>query len=553
MLSDRDVVCVTCGRAISSPTPFTCPWCGSLHTVPHTPTGQLCLPLLKAPRLSLRSLAQNNIPVIETPYLTLGGGLGSFAWADYLRVSGVSAEQITVIGNKSVPYTRFQRLCANSQINDQERIRSDSGARPDNVWGWPGYAVQEIATLLRHGQVREASRIAWQILAEPALADVYTPRAALVFASLEREMKRIGWPQMVRQGEIGGVRQTDDGRFAAAYIPHRPGRPSPAVVVAPYLHLALGYPGIHLAPETQAYRQATGDTQLVVQAYEEHEHIYQQLGERGGLLILRGRGIVASRILQRVDEIRQATGHNIQVVHLLRAPLTEDTVYGSARRQTRYHMQWQPFNWPKAMFGGDLRAMLAEATPAERQTLLANWGGVTTSNRTDWQELVARGEKEGWYRVCFGEVEKIRGNGRGRVVTHICTQNLPEVEPQPARLVADFVLDCTGLNTALRLHPILNDLCEQYQLPLNPSGQLALSHDFELTRLRNGEGRVFMAGVMAFGNGFAPVDSFSGLQYAAQRSVDALTSDHAPGLHRLNGLHSLHQWLRWLRGFAPYG
>lgn len=538
--------CLTCGRAVQ-PHLFTCPWCGSLHPARQSqdnPHG-----FLNSTRLSLRTLAQHNIPVRETTYLALGGGMGSFVWVDYLRVGGVASGQIAVIGQQTTPYTRFRQLCAHSQIDDQERIRSDSGARPDNLWGWPGYGVQEIASLLRQGQIRPAARIAWQILAEPTLADVYTPRAALVFASLEREMKRIGWSRMMRQGTIIGIRQTDDGRFAAAYRRDIPGRPPATMVIAaPYIHLALGYPGIHLAPETQAYRQASGNTRLVVQAYEPHEHIYQQLAQHGGSLILRGRGIVSSRILQKVDEIRRATGHNIRVTHLLRSPLTQGTTYGSARRQARYHTQWQPFNWPKAAFGGDLRVILAQASPQERPHLLATWGGVTTSNRSDWQEVLARGEREGWYQCCFGEVEKISGSGRGRVIVHLCPQ---KDSPSATHLVANFVIDCTGLNTALHLHPVLNDLCEQYQLPLNPSGQLAVTEDFELKRLRNGEGQAFMAGVMSFGNSFAPVDSFTGLQYAAQRSIDALLRENAPGLHRLNGLYSLRQWVRWLRGAAP--
>ena len=542
--------CATCGRTLPSSPSLTCPWCGSL--LPHLPLDRELPDLFNTPHVAINALKQNQIPVIERTYLAIGGGLGSFTWVDYLRVCGVPSEQIAVIGNKTIPYARFQRLCAHSQINDLERIRSDSGARPDNLWGWPGYAVQEITEHVQKGRLRDASRIAWQILAEPVLADVFTPCAGQVFAGLQREMKRIGWHKMLTVGEICGVFQTDDGRYAAAYQREMPGRaPTLAVIVAPYLHIALGYPGIHLAPETQAYRQATGDAHLVVQAYEEHEHIYRQLAQRGGIVIIRGRGIVSSRILQRLDEIRQATGRTIQMIHLLRSPLTEDTVYGTARRVTRYHMQWQPYNFPKAVFGGDLRFIFAEASPEERQKLVANWGGVTSSDRTDWQEIMARGTREGWYRVCFGEVEKLQANGRGRVIAHLCTQELNEVEPQPSRLVADFVIDCTGLNTNLKAHSVLHDLQQRYHLPLNLFGRLAVNDDFELEGLRNGEGRAFMAGVMSFGNNFAPVDSFAGLQFAAQRSLDALVRANAPGLHPLNGLTSVREWLRWVWNLEP--
>jgi hypothetical protein len=113
------------------------------------------------------------------------------------------------------------------------------------------------------------------------------------------------------------------------------------------------------------------------------------------------------------------------------------------------------------------------------------------------------------------------------------------------------MIDCTGLNTHLATHPLLADLRTRYHLPQNAAKRLVVTPDFELKELRNGGGQVFMAGVMAFGNAFAPVDSFLGLQYAAQRSVDALIRENAPGLNLLDGLGSLRQWWRWLQGVEP--
>jgi pSer/pThr/pTyr-binding forkhead associated (FHA) protein len=500
----------------------------------------------QAAQVSLQALRQSGLPLTETTYLALGGGLGSFAWVDYLRVCGAAANQIVVVGREATPYARFQRLCRHSQIFDDERIRSDSGARPDNLWGWPGYALQEIALLLGQNKWGEAGRIAWQIFSEPTLAQTYTPRAQMVFAALEREMKRIGWRQMARRGEIYALRQTDDGRYVVAYVPGGGsvnGRP-PQLLIAPYLHLALGYPAINLAPETVAYRQATHDLRLVVQAYEYHEHIYEELGQRGGLLILRGRGIVASRILQRLDEVRRASGKHIRVIHLLRSPIMADTHYGRAHRRTHHHWQLQPFNWPKAALGGDLRLILERATPEERQALFATWGGSTTSDRHDWQEIVARGLREGWYSHYFGNIEAMKANGRNRLILHLQTRT-------PQRLVADFMIDCTGLNAELCAHPLLADMSQRYQLPKNSSGRLLVTPDFEVKEMCNGGGQLFMAGTMAFGNAFAPVDSFLGLQYAAQRSLDVLIRENAPGLQRLNGRQSLRQWWRWWQGLEP--
>ncbi|MCB8943914.1 MAG: zinc ribbon domain-containing protein [Ardenticatenaceae bacterium] len=534
--------CSHCHEVIE-PGQSSCPWCGSL--LPYLVQPSNLPDWFEAEQVAVQAVRESGLPLTETTFLALGGGLGSFAWVDYLRVCGVAAEQIRVVGQEAKPYARFARLCEHSQIFGEERIRSDSGSRPDNLWGWPGYAVQEVAELLRARRWAEAGRIFWQILTEPTFTETYAPPVAMVYRTMEREMARIGWEAMLRRGEICGVRQTDDGRYLIAIIPQ--GQDVPQFVIASFVHLALGHPGIHLTPETQAYRQEFRDVRLVVQAYEAHEHVYEQLARRGGILLLRGRGIVASRILQRVDEIRRETGRVIQVVHLLRSPLMEDVVYGQARRPTRHHWQRQPFNFPKAAFGGDLRVVLEEAAPEERQDLLATWGGVTTSNRQDWLEIVERGGREGWYRLVFGNVVGLRMNGRRRLIAQFQDYDTNRQD----RFVGDFLIDCTGLNSGLALHPILADLQARYGLARNLTGQLAVSSDFELVGMRHDWGQVYMAGTIAFGNAFAPVDSFMGLQYAAQRSVDALIRARAPGVRYLNGLNSLRQWGRWWRGAAP--
>lgn len=529
--------CTTCHQVV--PTNYVaCPWCGTLnphHIIPNS------LPAwFQQPRVPLRTIRQSQIPTSESHYLALGGGLGSFAWVNHLRIHGVAAKQITIIGHETTPYTRFRQLCHHSQISDNDRIRSDSSSRPDNLWGWPGYGLQELIDDARHGHWRQAIRLGWQLLSEPALADTYAPRARTVFQSLEREMQRIGWAKMVRQGEICAVRQTDNGRYLIAYLPQN--SPTPHFHLTTYLHLALGYPGVNLTSATQAFRRQSGHLDALVQAYEPHEHIYQQLAQRGGLVLLRGRGIVAARILQRLDNIRRTTQQDIRVIHLLRTPLTEDTHYGQARRQTRHHWQWQPFNWPKAAVGGDLRQIMEDAAPAERQALLATWGGTTTGDRREWRSLLQQGMAAGWYQLYFGTVAEVGENGRFRLITKLHDHAPPHT---PRRFVTDFVIDCTGLATQLPAHPLLAELQHLYNLPQNQSGQLSTSKQFELKKLRNGAAQAFIAGMNAYGNAFAPVDSFLGLQYAAQCIIERLLSDDAPGLHPLTGLHSLRQWWRW--------
>ncbi|NUM48337.1 MAG: FHA domain-containing protein, partial [Anaerolineales bacterium] len=162
-------------------------------------------------------------PLEETVYLTIGGGMGSFAWVDTLAICGVKPNQIVALGAEPQPHTRLQRLASNAQITPDQRLRSNTDACPDNIWGWPGYAGREAWRELRTGNLTRAARIAWQLFGEPNLAETYTPRAGDVFAGVAREAARIGWERIWRFGRVRAIRKTDDERYVVAYSQTRPG------------------------------------------------------------------------------------------------------------------------------------------------------------------------------------------------------------------------------------------------------------------------------------------------------------------------------------------
>ncbi|WP_081402965.1 hypothetical protein [Scytonema hofmannii] len=65
---------------------------------------------------------------------------------------------------------RYRLLCLNSQIPEKyERIRSNSDSCPDNIWGWPGYALREAWRSLFVGNLRNTGKCLWQVFAEPLL------------------------------------------------------------------------------------------------------------------------------------------------------------------------------------------------------------------------------------------------------------------------------------------------------------------------------------------------------------------------------------------------
>jgi len=153
------------------------------------------------PNIEVQSLYSLGLPVHETTYGALGGGLGSYIWTDYLRIFGVASDQIVALGLEPQPYARYKRLCLNSQIPLHERLRSNSDSCPDNIWGFPSYAWREAWHDFTHGKVDAALRYLWQVFAEPDLAETYTPRSGNVFDSIDREASRIGWTKSIAMEE----------------------------------------------------------------------------------------------------------------------------------------------------------------------------------------------------------------------------------------------------------------------------------------------------------------------------------------------------------------
>ncbi len=502
-------------------------------------------PTFQASEVAVQDLHATGLSVDEVDYATVGAGLGSFIWVDFLRIYGVKSSQIAALGIDPQPYSRYKQLCLSSQIPLHERLRSNSDSCPDNIWGWPSYAIREAWHDFGRGRLGASLGYLWQVFSEPTFAQTYTPRAGNVFDSLDREAKRIGWEQIFRYGSVRSIRKTTDGRYAIAYSRTRTGRRDHAFLIARYVHLATGYPAIKFLPDLQAYREKTKDFKSVVNAYEPHDHVYEHLEQYGGTVMIRGRGIVASRIVQRVYEARQ---HNqeIRLVHLMRSPKPQGNKYGTSQRQVKHHYEFQPFNWPKACWGGELRTTLEKADPQGRQRLIADWGGTTTADRRDWKRIVEEGLNQGWYKIEFGEVDRVEREQDG-IITYIQEKKFKG----QMRLEADFIIDATGLDANVTANPLLNDLVTHYNLPLNPLGRLSVSNDFELVEMRSSRGRMYAAGAITLGGPYAAVDSFLGLQYAALRAVDAIAAARIPGISRLNFLSSSLQWLKWVANQSP--
>ncbi|CFX47205.1 conserved protein of unknown function [Candidatus Filomicrobium marinum] len=507
--------------------------------------------------VSVGALKATGHVVDEVEYAAIGGGLGSFIWVDHLRCYGVPASKIRAIGVDPEPHGKYERLCRYSQIPRHERLRSNSISTPDNIWGFPGYASRETWRALKKRNW-SGFKYVMQVFGEPTLAESYTPQAGDVFESIEKEARRISWDKIWTAGRVIKVRKTDDGRYAIAYrVPSEfaDGGQRNKFVVARYIHIAMGYPASRYLDDLQTFKREYPTSQRVINAYEQHDSIYGDLEKNGGIVLVRGRGIVASRILQRVNEAR-SKNKDIRVLHIMRSRIAEGKKYDLARRYAAHDIEYQPFNWPKACWGGTLRERLQKATPDERLALLKTWGGTTTADRADWDAILREGKESGWYRAFFGDVESIKLKD-GRIETKLeSSQGFKE----EVRLDADYVIDCTGLIADLEANTVLKDMIDTYSLARNPaSGRgpeqrlsgLKVANTFEVEGLRNGSGRAYAAGVMTLNGPYAAVDSFLGLQYSALRSVDDLARSRAADVSSMGPLRSASQWLKWCKGVTP--
>jgi pSer/pThr/pTyr-binding forkhead associated (FHA) protein len=499
--------------------------------------GDLTQELLDAPRWTDEMVERAGIPVTDTKFVTVGGGIGSFVMVDYLRLSGLPAADITVLGEHEQPWASYQHLTRVSQIPRGERLRSDSASTPDNIWGFPSYALRET---FGGASTKQRLSALWQVLVEPIGADYYTPKAGQVFDSLEREHQRIGYAESFRKGQVRMVRRRREGGYFCVLTPP-PGSLTRRVIYrSDHVHLAVGYPGLKLLPDLQEFRSRYHDPATVVNAYEPHEHVYRQLARKPGTVIVRGGGIVASRVLQRLIDDRDRLGLETQIVHLFRTYVTGS--HGPSifhRRKGGDGWAYQGFNYPKSVWGGQLKAKVRKLEGPERAQAYELMGGTNTPVRRIWQAQLKRGRAEGWYRAAQGEVTAIRlaDEGPGLVVT-LKSAGAPAVE-------ADFLVDCTGLESDIAEHRVLADLLDHSGAGRNPRGRLDVATSFEVIGTRSVSGRLYASGSATLGGPFPGVDTFLGLQIAALEICDDLAK--LGFCERFGVRRSLSQWWRWMR------
>ncbi len=452
------------------------------------------------------ALHRAGIRVSRRRIVSVGGGVGSFALVDMLRIVGMPSDDIAVLAQRELPHDALRDLLRSSQTADGDRMRSDSATRIDCAWGWPSYAMAEA---WHTGSARPLI----QVLAEPIFAEPFAPKPESVYRGMEREAHRIGWPSMLERGEALLVRRHALGGYV---ILHRQAGGGARVAYrADHVHIAVGHAGPRWPLGASGAPGGSRPGCMEVHAMEDHERAYEVLAGRSRpVAVVRGNGMTAARVIQRLAEDRERLGIGTRIVHQVPAGLTGFAL--------------QPFTAPRSAFGGPLHARLARIGPAERARLVESISRTTVPRRRSWRRLIARGEREGWYRLVSGpalEDEEISG--------------------------ADAVIDCTGLVSDPLAHPLLSDLVERGGARLNPMGFLDTGPACDLVGMDSGSGRCYASGVAVTGGFIGPADSFWGLQAAALRILDDLHRLEPGAYPKLGSLISARGWWRWLKGSEP--
>jgi hypothetical protein len=486
-------------------------------------------------------VADAGIPVVDVPIVSVGGGIGSFVLADYLRIAGLPPEQFKALGALDNPWDTYEYLTRCSQIPRPERLRSDSGSCPDNIWGFPSYALRE--AMAAPGIVKKLDPL-YNVATEPIVTNYFTPRAGQVFEALAVEARRIGYDQMHAKGIVRMVRKRHGGGYFTILTP--PAGTSATKRVAyrsTYVHVAVGYPGLRFLPDLQEYRTTHQDYHRVVNAYEPHEHVYEELAAKPGTVMVRGAGIVASRILQRLCDDR-AKGSQIQIIHLFRTYV--DSAHGPSiflRRPGGNGWAYQGFNYPKSCWGGQYKHNLERWPDEKRSQLWDVMGGTTTPHRKLWKNQLKKGRSEGWYREMIGTVDSVTPGADGTVVSRINTDQGTYEVP------ANYIIDATGLEADITEHRVLADLLEHSGVGRNIKGKLDVERHFEIRGAGSAPGKMYASGSATLGAYFAVVDSFLGLQYAALRIADDLADQGF--VPRITVGKSISGWRRWHKKTAP--
>ena len=250
------------------------------------------------------------------------------------------------------------------------------------------------------------------MLVEPIFSDYYTPRAGQAFETMEREADRIGYQQTAsRKGQVRMARRRVGGGYFTILTPPDGATADERVAYrSPFVHIAVGYPGLKFLPDLQRYREY----------YRDYTPGRQRL--RAARARLRascscepGHGGHPRRRHRRLPrpaaaDRRPGPARGPDPDH----PRFRTYVTGAhgpnifMRRRGGDGWAYQGFNYPKSVWGGQLKARMRSLEGEERAALQGDRRHQHARSASCGRPSSSGAGSEGWYRTVTGEVEPMR-------------------------------------------------------------------------------------------------------------------------------------------------
>ena len=302
---------------------------------------------------------------------------------------------------------------------------------------------------------------------------------------------------MLAKGVVRMVRRRVGGGYFTILTPPEGATPTKRIAFrSRFVHIAVGYPGLRYLPDLQEFRERYGDFQHVVNAYEPHEHVYEHFKTTPGTVIVRGGGIVASRVLQRLFDDREKFNTQVQIIHIFRTFVTG--AHGPhlwSRRKGGDGWAYQGFNYPKSVWGGQLKAGMRKLDGrGAGQAKYKQMGGTNTPRRAP---LAAADGGRPRGRLVPPDAGR-GGEGRrpapdGTLISFVTGKNGAQ------QINSDYIIDCTGLEADISEHRVLADLLEHGGAGRNPLGRLEVERHFEIKGTASGDGALYASGAITPG------------------------------------------------------
>ena len=243
------------------------------------------------------------------------------------------------------------------------------------------------------------------------------------------------------------------------------------------MHLAVGYPGSYSCPISKRTARSIRTTHGCQRVRPARARL-RGANRHRGTVVVRGGGIVASRVLQRLIDDRDSHGAQTQILHLFRTFV--DGAHGPhvfMRRRGGNGWSFQGFNWPKAAWGGQIKARL-ESSRATTERSSTRRSEARRHRDGSCGGAARPGASRGWYKTFVGEVDSVVP-GDGQVITRVRTAD------GRLEIPAHYVIDATGLEADIREHRLLADLMDHSGAGRNRIGRLDVERNFEVRGTRS--------------------------------------------------------------------